>query len=110
MTRKIVHVELSEQPDVSEIWASNGTRYINHYAQEGAELKYEIGPYNVCLQGSDAQARAEEMDIIQQQRLYAFDMNMVKMIRGLFCGFDQSVAVFQYGVMVGKRLARERRS
>ena len=109
MTRNTVHVNLPERPDLSEIWANNGARYINLYAQEGAELRYERGPYNACLQGSDAQARAEEMDTIQQQRLYAFDVNMVKMIRGLFCGFEQSLALFQYGVMVGKKMERERR-
>lgn len=110
MNRPCIKVELPDNPEVSEIWAANGNRYINQCAQEGAKLRYERGGYNANLPGDNAQAIAEEMDIIQQQLITPMDAAMLRMIRGLAIGWEQSQMLFQYGVMVGKRIEREKRS
>lgn len=107
MTRPCINVELPDNPEISEIWAENGNRYINQCAQAGAGLRYEVGAYNANLYDENAQAIAEEMDIIRQQPVFAVDATMLRMIRGLSIGFTQSTLLFQYGVMVGKRAARK---
>jgi hypothetical protein len=107
MTRQTKTVEYPRLTDIREVWANDGTRHINPCGQSGDKIMYLRGGYNVCFGGDTAQARAVEMDIILQQPIFCFDMDMVKMIRGLSAdGWEQQMLVLQYGIMCGKRLAR----
>lgn len=109
MKRTYVKIELPDHPDIREWWTDDGFVRVNTCAQEGAMLRYDVGGYNACSFSSNAEMKALEMDVIREQTCFTFDEEMMRMIRGLFIGWEQSVCLFQYGVMVGKRIERDRR-